>query len=572
MVEDKQGARDDISGNFGANGAFCLEGRPLNCIDDFGRRCYTRLDFNFTSPHKSTFTSSLQESTASARPFRLRMAAHRGPYHAIVRLKLGYTAMSKSPDDRIDSWKAIAAFFGRDERTVKRWEKERGLPVHRLPGERGGVFAYRQDLTDWLNSASAEKRFAEPAPVPPLDEEKGATYGEAAQEASAYVVLSETPSRSSGLVVRTAWLIAISAILALSPSVIRRLHGSLRNTFQPSSTISLAPPKSAGTSPEAHVLYLNGRYYWSHRTEGGLNDALDAFTQAVVEDSDDPQAYAGLAETYDLMPEYSSMPKSEGFPRAIAAARKAVALNGSLSEAHRALGFALFYWDWNVPDALEEYQRALQLDPYDAEAHHWYATALLTLNRFPEARAEIELARELNPDSRSILADQALIGFWAGDDPALSISRLRRIERADPDFLPPPRYLALIFFAQKDFHASITESERAARISKDVQETAVARAAELGWSSGGEHGMLEAMRAEQQGFFESGQSSGFDLARTSALLGRRQEAVRCLEAAFTTRDFMLMTIFSGDLNAQLHGDPEFERLKGKVKDRMHPRT
>src|ERR1017187_7801154 len=75
------------------------------------------------------------------------------------------------PHRRLDSWKEIAAFFGRDERTVKRWEKERGLPVHRLPGERGGVFAWSQELTAWLNSAVAiGKAIGELAPLPPIVE------------------------------------------------------------------------------------------------------------------------------------------------------------------------------------------------------------------------------------------------------------------------------------------------------------------------------------------------------------------------------------------------------------------
>src|ERR1700685_86431 len=80
------------------------------------------------------------------------------------------TVGSTAENRRIDSWKEIAAFFGRDERTVKRWEKERGLPVHRLPGERGGVFAWSHELTRWLNSTSAANGSPDAesaAPTPP---------------------------------------------------------------------------------------------------------------------------------------------------------------------------------------------------------------------------------------------------------------------------------------------------------------------------------------------------------------------------------------------------------------------
>ncbi len=109
------------------------------------------------------------------------------------------------------------------------------------------------------------------------------------------------------------------------------------------------------------------------------------------------------------------MPRSEAFPRAIAAAAKAVALDDSLGEAHRALAFALFYWEWNIPRAFAEYRRAIAIDPRDEEAHHWYATSLLTLHRYPEALVEINEARKLDPTSRSILSDQALIRYWNGD-------------------------------------------------------------------------------------------------------------------------------------------------------------
>ena len=332
------------------------------------------------------------------------------------------TVGSTAENRRIDSWKEIAAFFGRDERTVKRWEKERGLPVHRLPGERGGVFAWSQELTAWLNSAAAAANgktdeppiAADPLPVPPSPASPSATTLPAPQPAPVAAVASP---RATVL-----WILALTVVaFAVGFFGFRFVQRSV-----------MAPREAArGTAPhhlpdpEAREFYLKGRYYWSRRTDGSLHLALDAFTQAVVHDSEYAQAYAGLAECYDIMPEFSSMPRSEAFPRAIAAARKAEALDDSLAEAHRALAFALFYWEWKVPAALSEYQRALQLDPHDEEAHHWYATSLLTLGRYQEAMVEIDKAQQLNPASRSILSDQALIRFWAGDQ-AAAIQKLQR--------------------------------------------------------------------------------------------------------------------------------------------------
>lgn len=465
-------------------------------------------------------------------------------------------AGSSAENRRIDSWKEIAAFFGRDERTVKRWEKERGLPVHRLPGERGGVFAWSQELTAWLNSSAASNGKAEAAPLAaaaPLPQ----------PDFPASVVAGAPLQRHTML-----WTSAIVAGILVVAAGGFLLWRHFRHE-----RIGARQERARATShhvpdPEAQELYLKGRYYWNRRTEGSLHQAIDAFTQAVVHDSDYAQAYAGLAECYDLMPEFTSMPGSEAFPRAIAAGRKAVALDDSLAEAHRALGFALFYWEWKVPAALAEYQRALALDPRDEDAHHWYATSLMTLGRYPEALVEIDEAQRINPASRSILCDQALIRFGAGDREA-AINKLREIEEAEPEFFSAPRYLAGIAFGQKDGRSFVDQTRRLATLSGDKRLLALANAAQRGLAHGGERGMLEAMRVVQQGDFDSGKSTGFDLARTCALLGRKQEAVTDLKAALLAHDYMVLTISSNPDFAPLNGDPGFDQLLRQITERMY---
>ena len=466
------------------------------------------------------------------------------------------TVGSPSENRRIDSWKEIATFFGRDERTVKRWEKERGLPVHRLPGERGGVFAWSQELTQWLNSAGA-RLDPEPPPAAP-------------QPVSTPETSPPPPPAATPLPYPRTVMISVAALvlalLALSLYAFRFLHRSARAASSYNSTAALHTP-----DPEAEQFYLKGRYYWSHRTEGDLRQAIDAFTQAVVHDSDYAKAYAGLAECYDLMPEFSSMPRSEAFPRAIAAAGKAVALDDSLAEAHRSLAFALFYWDWNVNRAFAEYQRAIQLDPRDEEAHHWYATSLFTLGRDQEAMVEIGKAQQLNPANRSILSDQALIRYWTGQQSA-AVEKLREIERAEPDFLSAPRYLAGIAFAEKNYRVYIDQTRRLATLSHDPQLAALADAAQSGLAKDGERGLLEAVRQAQQQAVDNGQASGFELARTCAALGRKDDAVTALKTAFTAHDYMVMTIATDPSFASLNGDPIFESLKRQVADRMYHQT
>ena len=461
--------------------------------------------------------------------------------------------VGSSPDNRrIDSWKEIAAFFGRDERTVKRWEKERGLPVHRLPGERGGVFAWSGELTLWLNSSNGRVR----EPAAPVD-----APAPSEQPVAPPAPLAAAPAASS---TRPHWIwhsILTAAIVVLAIYAFHSFRVALRQRNAPA-VAHHVPDR------QAQDFYLQGRYYWSRRTEGSLRLALDAFTQAVVHDSNYAQAYAGLAECYDLMPEFTSMPRAEAFPRAIAAANKALSLDDSLAEAHRSLAFALFYWEWKVPAAFAEYRRALQLDPRDEEAHHWYATSLLALGHYQDALAEIDKAQQLDPASRSILSDQALIHFWAGDR-AAAIDKLKQIEHDEPDFLSAPRYLADIAFAQRDNRTFIDQTLRLARLSNDAQLLAIATAAQRGFSKTGERGMLEAMRLAQQHDFDSSRSSGFDLARTCARLGRKSEAVTYLKAAFAARDYMVLSVATDPDFASLQGDPGFEDLRRQIAARMN---
>ena len=174
----------------------------------------------------------------------------------------------------------------------------------------------------------------------------------------------------------------------------------------------------------------------------------------------------------------------------------------------------------------------IELNPNDVETHHWFATSLLTLHRLPEALTQIEIARNLNPTSPSVLADRALIIYWSGESNK-GLAELEELRRAEPDFLSPHRYLADIFRGVNDDEGFITEIKRSGTLSKDAQEMDIADAAATGWERNGERGMLEAMYKVEKKYFDEGQASGYELARTCIQLSRKKEAVHYLQAAFT---------------------------------------
>ena len=133
----------------------------------------------------------------------------------------------------------------------------------------------------------------------------------------------------------------------------------------------------------AHEAYLKGRYFWHKRTGEGLKKAIDYFNEAIENDPSYAHAYAGLADSYALMGdwEYGVLPPTEAFPKAKAAAAKALTLDNTLGEAHTSLAFVLDLFDWDWAAAERENKGAVELSPSYATAHQWYTWHLIVLGR-----------------------------------------------------------------------------------------------------------------------------------------------------------------------------------------------
>jgi Tfp pilus assembly protein PilF len=448
---------------------------------------------------------------------------------------------------RLDSWKEIAPFFGRDERTVRRWEKERALPVHRIPGaSKGRVFAYESELREWLSSSES--------------------LSDAAQTEPPQSSATAQPIQRFLFGTAEKWLAALTifAVLAAAIFVYGTAHLSVvaRASVMP---VILAPARSADHSSVsgAEELYLQGRYYWNKRTPDDLKRAVDCFTQAIVHDPSYSKAYVGLADSYNLLREYSAMPASEAYPRALAAATKAVMLDDSSSEAHASLAFVTFFWSWDATGAEREFKRALVLNPNDARAHHWYASFLLTCRRFPESLTEIETARRLDPASVAILADKAQILNVSGQTDA-AVILLKQIETAEPSFASAHRYLSEIYLTRKDYPGYLHELNKTAMLLQDRQELEVIRAAEQGYLRSGYQGMLDATLSAQMKLSSEGSLSGYYLAVTYARIGKKQDALHYLNAAYKEHESSLLSVPTEPAFDDLHDDPAYRDLMARV--------
>jgi tetratricopeptide (TPR) repeat protein len=461
------------------------------------------------------------------------------------------------PGRRFDSWKEIACFFQRDERTVRRWEKERALPVHRIPGAaKGRVFAFESELQEWL-SASEELEQASQlqAPQPQVSQ---------VTPAPEQVNLFTQRTRGKWFAASAVVLVLMAAVFAYRSAHRFAVQASARN----GNPVGYRGPGSSANS-RAEGFYLQGRYYWNKRTPDDLHRAVDYFTQAIVQDPNYAKAYVGLADSYNLLREFSAMPPNEAYPRALAAATKAVELDDSSAEAHSSLAFVTFFWNWDAAGADREFQRALALNPNDAQAHHWYASFLLTCRRFPESLTEIENARRLDPSSAAILADQALIlhSMHRTEEAAVL---LKQIEAADPSFASAHRYMSEIYFARKDYSNYLSEWEKTTVLLHDENEMEVVREAEKGFAKGGYEAMLEGMLHAQRRLNAEGAVADYSVAMTYARLRRKHDALHYLQASFEKHECLLILLSNEPTFAILHEEPEYQELVARISPSPKP--
>jgi TolB-like protein/Tfp pilus assembly protein PilF len=227
-----------------------------------------------------------------------------------------------------------------------------------------------------------------------------------------------------------------SSLLMLQSEIAREIAGEIQLTLgEPKHTTPSRQPSDSPQASEAYDLYLRGRYFWNQRTVEGFHRAIENFQQSISKDSNNARAYAGLADSYTLLTSYSGAPPTELMPKARAAALKALELDESLSEAHTSLALIVENYDWDWQTAEKEYRRAIELNPNNVTAHHWYAEYLTWLGRFDEALRESERARQLDPLSLVIAVDNGQILYYSRQYD-LALTKFRAVREVDENFRP----------------------------------------------------------------------------------------------------------------------------------------
>ena len=330
-----------------------------------------------------------------------------------------------------------------------------------------------------------------------------------------------------------------------------RLTGSEKTAIAKRPTVNAA----------AYELYLKGRYFWNKRTGSDLKTALDYFTQAIAADPNYAAAYAGQADAALLIPIYSAGTPDEYFPRAKAAARRAIELDDSSAEGHTALGQLLCVNDLNFSESAREFQRAIELNPNYATAHHWYSNSLLVADgRFDEAVREAKRAVEVDPLSLIINADlgSTLIVARRYDE---AIAQLRRTVALDNNFGYAHWNLGLAIYLKGDRTAAIAEFEKARAIepSPDVLGLLGRAYAEAGRKEEARQILKLLNETAEHGYVRHSL-----LAHISIGLGDKAAAIKVLAEDYHRDNGDLLWLKVDPLLDPLRDDPRFKELVAKV--------
>jgi eukaryotic-like serine/threonine-protein kinase len=349
-------------------------------------------------------------------------------------------------------------------------------------------------------------------------------------------------------------------VFAIQDEIAQTIVRTLRTTLL--GDIGSTTPVRYTENVKAYNLYLKGRFWWNRRTQAEIAEGVRYFEQAIAEDPDYALAYSGLADSYALDLDYRGAPVVEGMERAKAMARKAIALDETLAEAHTSLGWVTFIYDWDWPAAEREFNRAVQLNPRYSTARQWHAWFLAAMGRFDEALAEARGAIDLDPASVSIRRSLGWLQYYARQyEPALD--NLRRALAMNPTAEESHRLLGLVYM-QQGLYDDAAASFREAIASSDYDVMAFAGLGHVA----ARRGQLDEARAVLNELHQRSRThyvSPVALCGLHVTLGQADDAFEWLEQAYRERRGWLAYLKIEPLLDGLRNDPRFPRLVQRMR-------
>jgi len=351
----------------------------------------------------------------------------------------------------------------------------------------------------------------------------------------------------------------LSDVIPLQKEISLRISEKLRLKLSGADEQKLK--KNTTADPEAYTLYLKGRYFWNKRSEEGMRKAISYFQQAIDRDPGYALAYAGLADAYNLGDDWGSTPPSESFPRAKAAALRALDLDDSLAEAHTSLAFVKANYDWDFPGAEEEFQRAIALNPNYATAHQWYAMYLVPMRRFAEAEREIKVAQDLDPLSLIISLGVGEIFEWERNYDA-AFRQYQKTLELDPSFIGTYGHLSTIYEHKGMYREAVEAAKKVAVLKGNNDEVSEMERVfrKNGYPGLDQMNLRRDFEAQAQGKYVRSSEIAENYLRT----GNKPQALHWLEKAFEERDSSLVFLPIDAEFDSLRSDPQFQELLKKI--------
>jgi TolB-like protein/DNA-binding winged helix-turn-helix (wHTH) protein len=350
-------------------------------------------------------------------------------------------------------------------------------------------------------------------------------------------------------------------IVSLQMQIAGDIAGKLRSTL--SSAEKQQVTRQGTQNPEAYDLYLKGRYAWNNRTYGELEKAISYFNQALGKDPGYALAYSGIADAYNVLPNYGGN-QNEDFPKSNGAARKALELDPTLAHPHAVLGSNEMQYDWDFASGEAEFKKSFELDPDDATARQWYADDISMIGgREQEALAEVDRARELDPQSAVVSRVAGSVRVWERRfDEAIAICT--KLANDNPTFAIAHDCLAQAYWGKRMYPQMIEETNAYGELSGNRMESEFAAAMEQGFRSAGWRGTVAKAIESRIVQRQHGYYSAFIIATFYADSRDKEQAFHWLNIAYQEHDWLLISLKTNFRIDPIRSDPRFAELVRKV--------
>ena len=345
----------------------------------------------------------------------------------------------------------------------------------------------------------------------------------------------------------------LSDVLAVQDEITRAISSRLRERLSGKTNKQVA--KGGTGDPEAYQLYLKGRYYWEKRTPETLDKARDYFSQAIEKDPNYALAYVGLADYYDVVPDYAPVPSGEVMPKARAAAQKALAIDDTLAEAHAVLGDSYANeWEWSAAE--REFKRALELNPNSANTHKLYWLYLSSLGRHEEALAEIKNAIRLDPLNLKY-SDNLGQEYTTGRQYDLAVEQFKKVVEMDPSFASVHFDLSGAYFDMGKYDLWLQEQEEGASLSHQPEYEAIFKEVSKVYAQSGFQAALREWAKQEVELSKRRYEDPAFIGFIYAAMGDKDQAFAWLEKGLKEKSDTIQYLKTSHMADSLRSDPRY---------------